>query len=151
MSQISTNLLADAFFARKFIKTMRIKKYDNEVEKVLRTALEHINDVKNGRKESQNYRSSSKDTLNLLQAYGTAISVVKTLKQFDGDDCIEEYVKSISDELLHALDKKVVNPKEMKKTIQYFEQVINFALDEDSRYSVGTTYSESYWQPIIKH
>ena len=151
MSQITANLLADAFFARKFIKTMKIKKYDTEVETILRTALSHINDVKNGRIESQNYKSSSKDSLAHLQAYGTAISVVKSLKIFDGEDCIEEYVKSISNELLQALEKKVINPKDMKKTMEYFEQVINFALDEDSRYSAGITYSESYWQPIIKH
>lgn len=148
MSLLTTNLLENGLFARKFLRTVKSNNYD---EKLFETAKKHIENALEGKTESRNYKSSSRDTLQLLEAYGTAISVVKSLRKFeDGDDCIGEYIKRIRGELQNALDTSKTEKNKLRTTIEYFEVIRDFAIENGSRFNISQ-HLDNPWQPTVKY
>jgi len=140
------SLLVEGLFARKVIKTIQTEKYDEEL---FATILSQMEEVIDGIKANKNYENSDQNTLQILKTYGRAISVVNSLDVIKEEDCVGTYVKEIIKEITHVLESREVKIENMKKTIEYYEQIRNSSIDQGSRFNINLK-TDDLWQKVTK-
>ena len=138
-------VLADGLFAGNVIKTIKNQEYDEEdCKDLLKYILQQIQQSINGKQASQNF-TADKNTLDTLRAYGKAISIVQSLDIKDEIDCVEKYLNEIQSEVKNALDHKEILMKSMSKTLDYYKQQRNSAIENGSRFNMNIRTGDM-WQ-----
>ncbi len=137
-------VLADGLFAGTVVKTIKNQEYDEDCKALLEYILHQTQKSINGKQASQNF-TADKNTLETLRAYGKAISVVQSLDIKDEIDCVEKYLTGIESEVKNALDHKEILVKSMTKTLDYYKQQRNSAIENGSRFNMNTRTGDM-WQ-----
>lgn len=137
-------VLADGLLAGNVIKTIKNQEYDEDCKDLLEYILHQTQKSINGKQASQNF-NAAKNTLETLRAYGKAISVVQSLDIEDEIDCVEKYLTGIESEVKNALDHKEILVKSMTKTLEYYKQQRNSAIENGSRFNINTRPGDM-WQ-----
>jgi len=137
-------VLADGLFAGNVVKTIKKQEYDEDCKELLEYILHQTRQSINGKQASQNF-TADKNTLETLRAYGKAISVVQSLDVKDEIDCVEKYLIEIKTEVKNALDHKEILMKSMLKTLDYYKQQRNSAIENGSRFNTNIRTGDM-WQ-----
>jgi len=137
-------VLADGLFAGAVVKTIKNQEYDEDCKDLLEYILRQIEKSINGKQASENF-SADKNTLETLRAYGKAISVVQSLDIEDEINCVEKYLVDIKTEVTGALKHKEILVKSMTKTLDYYKQQRNSAIENGSRFNMNIRTGDM-WQ-----
>jgi len=141
-------VLADGLFARKVVKTIKAEpEYDSEVDSILNDIRVQMENALNARNEKKNYGNSNQKALQMLRAYGKAISTVRSLNIEDDEDCVLKYVQVILDEVNNAITKKEVKIKNLEKTLKYYEKIRYNAISQGSRFNINPN-PQNLWQTV---
>jgi len=142
-------ILADGLFARRVVKTIKAGKYTPEVEALLIEIETQMMNALNGQAENKNYENSNQKALQILRAYGKAMSIVGLLDINNDEDCVINYVKAILEEVTKAKDNKEIKIQNLRKTLDYYEKVRYNAIAQGSRFNINS-HSEDLWETATK-
>ena len=134
-----SDILEEGFFSDKVVDMIKDRRQlDRENEKTLVGILEFVEKARSGEKQVNSGRLSS-DAIDSIGAYNRAINMIAYQSIAEGQrnvekKALENMLNSIDEEVKTTIKKHVIDPNNLKVTLQFFKFVKDQTLHEASRY-----------------
>jgi len=131
------NILSEGFFADKVVDVLSKRKPLNETDQeVLKRILSFVDSIHAGKKQVTTGKLDGK-AVKSIEAYYRAMVVTEALYEKSKEDVKEFFdkiIEQIKKETLTALEKREINPINVKTTREFFKLIQRETLKESSRF-----------------
>ena len=150
MSLKISDALEDGFFAERVLNTIKDKKKNDEAKlELLQLVIDYINKIEEGK-----LRKSGKlvpDPVESLVAYRKALDIIASLPcdEVINEIHIKKILEGVKLEVQMAIDNRIINPRDLKKTYEYFKGAKELAIREITTESMKRKESSDWPAPML--
>ena len=131
-----SDILEEGFFSDKVVDLLKEKNaLDASSEKILNEILNFVEKARSGEKQVDSGKLGS-DAIDSIGAYNRAINMIayQSISKDKERKALEEMLNSIEREVKTAIEKRTIDPDNLKTTLAFFKFVKNQTLHEASSY-----------------